>query len=151
MFVSACEPVSVVTVESIAIEISLSETVVSIPVPPVKSNTSLANATASLEPLSAPTVNDVVIEAVVTAVTRPLALTVTTGIAVVEPAEPTSELTVANVTAPVSAIVASPDITLSIQTELPVSYNNIEPSAGDVIVISANSLKASAVSICAST
>ena len=140
MFVSICEPTRVATVESIAIEISLSDTVVSIPVPPEKSNTSLANDTASLEPESAPTVKAVVIEAVVTAVTRPLALTVMTGIAVEEPAEPTFELTVANVTAPVSAIVASPDITLSIQTALPVSYNNIEPSAVDVRVTSDISL-----------
>ena len=71
LFVNVCEPTRVVTVPSIAIEISLSDTVVSIPVPPEKSNTSLANDTASLEPLSALTVKAVVIEAVVTAVTRP--------------------------------------------------------------------------------
>ena len=99
MFVNVCEPTRVVTVPSIAIEISLSETVVSIPVPPVKSNTSLARATASLEPESAPTVNDVVILAVLTAVTKPLALVVIIGIAVDEPIAPVFELTVASVIA----------------------------------------------------
>ena len=124
----------------------MSDTVVSIPVPPVKSNVSEARATVSLEPESAPTVNVVVMLAVLAAVTHPLAFTVNTGIAVAPPNEPTFELTVASVTAPVSASVASPDMTLSIQTELPVSYNSNEPSAGDVIVVSANSLNASAVS-----
>ena len=40
------------------------------------------------------------------------------------------------VTAPVSAIVASPDITLSIHLDVPVSYSNIAPSAGVVILVS---------------
>ena len=121
LFVNVCVPANVATVESIAIEMSLSDTVVSIPVPPVKFNVSVARATVSSEPESAPTVNDVVIDAVLAAVIKPLALTVITGIAVVEPNEPVFELTVANVNAPVSARVASPDMTLSIQTELPVS------------------------------
>ena len=37
---------------------------------------------------------------------------------------------------PVSAIVASPDITLSIHFDVPVSYNNIAPSPADVMFTS---------------
>ena len=51
----------------------------------------------SSEPESPETVKPEPTEAVVTAVTRPLALTVTTGIRVCEPKDPTLELTVANV------------------------------------------------------
>ena len=49
---------------------------------------SVAKETVSFEPLSAPTVNVVAIAAVDMAVTRPFALTVTTGIAVVLPKLP---------------------------------------------------------------
>ena len=50
-----------------------------------------------------------------------------------------------------SANVASPDIAASIQFELPVSYNNIAPSAGAVMFVSFNSASVSSVWICAST
>ena len=40
------------------------------------------------------------------------------------------------VSTPVSARVASPDITLSMYLLVPVSYNKIEPSAGEVILVS---------------
>ena len=54
------------------------------------------------EPESQATVRAVPTAAVVTAVTSPLALTVTTGIKVCEPNDPTLELTVANVPTPVT-------------------------------------------------
>jgi len=54
------------------------------------------------EPESPVTVSAVPTAAVVTAVTKPLALTVTTGIRVCEPKDPTLELTVANVPVPVT-------------------------------------------------
>ena len=69
---------------------------------PSKVNVSEPNATVSLLPLSAAIVKFVEILAVLTAVTKPLALTVTTGIAVVVPNDPTLLLTVANVPAPVT-------------------------------------------------
>ena len=56
----------------------------------------------STEPESPETVRAVPTAAVVTAVTRPLALTVTTGIRVCEPNCPVLELTVANVPTPVT-------------------------------------------------
>ena len=62
----------------------------------------------SSEPESPVTVKPEPTAAVVTAVTRPLALTVTTGIKVCEPKDPTLELTVANVVT-VFAEVISPD------------------------------------------
>ena len=49
------------------------------------------------------------------------------------------ELESVSVTTPPSVIVASPDITLSIHSELPVSYNNIAPSPADVMLTSVNS------------
>jgi len=55
------------------------------------------------EPESPVTVNAVPTAAVVTAVTNPFALTVTTGIRVCEPNDPTLELTVANVPVPVTS------------------------------------------------
>ena len=48
---------------------------------------------------------------------------------------------------PVSAIVASPDITLSIHFDVPVSYNNIAPSAADVIFTSLSSARVFSASI----
>jgi len=54
------------------------------------------------EPESPVTVNAVPTAAVVTAVTNPFALTVTTGIRVCEPKDPTLLLTVANVPVPVT-------------------------------------------------
>jgi hypothetical protein len=59
-----------------AIEISLFETVVVMFDPPEKSSVSVPTVTVSLEPLSAPTVNTVDIEAVPTDVTSPFALAV---------------------------------------------------------------------------
>ena len=91
-----------------AIEISLFETVVVILLPPVKFNVSVASATASSDPLSAPTVKLVVIEAVDMAVIKPLPFTVTIGIAVELPKAPVFEFTVASVNAPDVATVASP-------------------------------------------
>ena len=61
------------------------------------------------EPLSPVTVKAVPTEAVDTAVTRPLALTVTTGICVCEPNVPTLLLTVASVTARPTLAVPSND------------------------------------------
>ena len=52
---------------------------------------------------------------------------------------------------PVSAIVASPDITLSIHVEVPVSYNNNEASAAEVILVSFISANVSSVAITVST
>ena len=57
LFVSVCEPVRVATVESIAYVISLFDTVVSIPVPPVNVRVSLV-LNVSLEPLSAASVKE---------------------------------------------------------------------------------------------
>ena len=57
LLVKVCEPANVATVESIAIEIWLSETVVSTPVPPAKVSVSVPTTTPSFEPLSAATVN----------------------------------------------------------------------------------------------
>ena len=57
LFVSVCEPVNVATVESIAYVISLFDTVVSIPVPPVNVSVSLV-LNVSFEPLSAASVNE---------------------------------------------------------------------------------------------
>ena len=57
--------------------------------------------------MSPSTVNEVTILAVVTAVTKPLALTVTTGIALVLPNVPTVLLTVAKVDVPVTPPVPS--------------------------------------------
>ena len=59
LLVKVCEPANVATVESIAIEIWLSETVVSTPVPPAKVSVSVPTTTVSFEPLSAAIVNDV--------------------------------------------------------------------------------------------
>jgi len=61
------------------------------------------------EPESPETVNPEPTAAVVTEVTRPLALTVTTGIRVCEPKDPTLLLTVANVPVPVTLPVPSND------------------------------------------
>jgi hypothetical protein len=61
------------------------------------------------EPESPVTVSAVPTAAVVTAVTSPLALTVTTGIKVCEPKDPTLELTVAKVPVPVTLPVPSND------------------------------------------
>ena len=72
-------------------------------VPPNSFNVSVAKATVLFAASSDWMVNAVAIEAVVTAVTKPLALTVTTGIAVVVPNVPTVLLTVAKVKAPVTA------------------------------------------------
>ena len=87
---SAVEPsnIKLVTVglASKAIDISLFETVVVMFEPPEKSKVSVASDTVSFDPLSAPTVKVVVIDAVDTAVTSPFAFTVTTGIAVALPA-----------------------------------------------------------------
>ena len=69
-------------------------------VPPVNVSVSLARATLSFEPLSAPTVKDVVILDVDTAVIKSLALVVITGIAVELPVALVSEFTVASVIAP---------------------------------------------------
>ena len=63
----------------------------------------------STEPESPETVNAVPTAAVVTAVTKPLALTVTTGIKVCEPKVPILPLTVANVPVPVTLPVPSND------------------------------------------
>ena len=57
LFVSVCEPVRVATVESIAYVISLFDTVVSIPVPPVNVSVSLV-LNVSFEPLSAARVKE---------------------------------------------------------------------------------------------
>ena len=59
LLVKVCEPVNVATVESIAIEILLLETVVSTPVPPANVSVSVPTTTVSFEPLSAAIVNDV--------------------------------------------------------------------------------------------
>ena len=61
------------------------------------------------EPESPETVRAVPTAAVVTAVTNPLALTVTTGIKVCEPKVPIFPLTVANVPVPVTSPVPSND------------------------------------------
>jgi len=58
------------------------------------------------EPESPETVRAVPTAAVVTAVTKPFALTVTTGIKVCEPKDPTLELTVANVVARLSEVIS---------------------------------------------
>ena len=57
LLVKVCEPVNVATVESIAIEILLLETVVSTPVPPANVSVSVPTTTPSFEPLSAAIVN----------------------------------------------------------------------------------------------
>ena len=67
-------------------------------VPPVSASASVRRLISS-EPVSPVTVRAVPTLAVVTAVTRPLSLTVTTGIWVCEPKEPVSLLTVARVSA----------------------------------------------------
>ena len=75
-------------------------TVVATPVPPANVSVSVPRVTESV-PVPPAILNDVDIAAVVTPVTRPLALTVTTGIAVADPKVPTLLLTVANVPAAV--------------------------------------------------
>ena len=72
-------------------------TAVSISFAVPKNCKSSADKSTSCDPESPSTVNEVTILAVVTAVTKPLALTVTTGIALVLPNVPTLLLTDANV------------------------------------------------------
>ena len=79
----------------------------SIPSPPAKVIVSVARAIESV-PVSPAIPREVVIEAVETAVTKPFALTVRTGIAVVEPNCPTLEFTVSKVT----LIVVSPRLVI---------------------------------------
>ena len=67
--------------------------------------------------------NDVLIEAVLTAVTKPFALTVTTGICVAEPKLPTFELTVASVIAALTA--ALPSTELSVAVASPVKLKSL--------------------------
>ena len=96
----------VATACPIATETVLPDTLVATPVPPAIVRVS-PPATAFVVPLSASRSKEVDIAPVDTAVTRPLALTVTIGIAVVEPKLPTLELTVARVLAPVTLAVPS--------------------------------------------
>ena len=56
-----------------------------------------------------------------------------------------------SVSTPVSAKVASPDMTLSIHVDVPVSYNSNEPSAADVMFTSLSSARVFSLAICAST
>ena len=104
-------------------------TVVVMLLPPSKFSVSVAKATVSLLPLSAPTVNDVVILAVDKDVTSPFALAVITGIAVELPVALVSEFTVASVIAPLDDTVASP-LKSPCVSKLPVEF-------GKVIVLSA--------------
>ena len=112
-----------------AIAILLSLTVVVILLPPSKFSVSVAKETVSFDPLSAPTVNDVVILAVDIDVTSPFALAVITGIAVELPVALVSEFTVASVIAPLDDTVASP-LKSPCVSKLPVEL-------GKVIVLSA--------------
>ena len=82
----------------------MSETVVVIPVSPVKVKVSVRSATPSV-PLSPAILRVVARETVDAAVTRPFAFTVSTGIVVVDPNVPTLPLTVARVRAADTAAV----------------------------------------------
>ena len=113
LFVKVCVPVSVATVLSI-LKVTVSVvapevTTLSKPVPPTKTRVSVARATEDV-PVSPLIPRVVVIDAVVTLVIKPFALTVMTGIDVVEPNAPTFPLTVARVSAAETAAVPSTDV-----------------------------------------
>ena len=92
-------PASVVSIAKVTSSAELLDVMLR---PPNSFNLSEPNATVLSAASSDWITNDVAIETSEAAVTRPFALTVNTGISVVEPNSPTLPLTVANVAAPVT-------------------------------------------------